>query len=137
MVRTSLDTWLCWYMRTSGIGWTSISWQTGRVTRQPHFARCERVLPFQLESVNEGHLDRSAVVLPLVGPSACINVAITVRGGVLKFTHVVDKDTTVHGVHTHTVAFSPPILIKCAICPYHQSLTRTSPEWLKKAIHDR
>ena len=55
MVRTSLDTWLC-YMRTSGIGWTSISWQTGRVTREPHFA-CERVLPFQLESVNEGHPD--------------------------------------------------------------------------------
>ena len=39
----------------------------------------------------------------------------------MKFTHVVDNDTTVHDVHTYTVAF----LIKCSICPYHQTLTRT------------
>ena len=36
----------------------------------------------------------------------------------LKFTHVVDNDTTVHDVHTYTVAFSPSVLIKCSIiCP--------------------
>ena len=41
--------------------------------------------------------------------------AIIVRGGVLKFTHVVDNDT-VHDVHTCTVAFSPSVLINCGIC---------------------
>ena len=137
MVRTSLGTWLCWYMRTNGIGWTSISWQTGRVTREPHFAWCERVLPFQLESVNEGHPDRSALVLPRFAHESCTNVAIIVRGGALKFTLVVDKDTTGHGVPTNIVAFSPTILIKCAVCSYPHLLTRTSLEWLKKAIHDR
>ena len=45
--------------------------------------------------------------------------------GVLKFTHVVDNDTQVHDVHTYTAAFSPSVLIKCSICPYHQTLTRT------------
>ena len=45
--------------------------------------------------------------------------AITVRGGVLKSTLVVDNDTTVHGVHTDTVASSPSVLIKCSICSYH------------------
>ena len=38
--------------------------------------------------------------------ASCIKVAITVRGRVLKFTLVVDNDTTVHDVHTSTVAFS-------------------------------
>ena len=33
--------------------------------------------------------------------------AFHVRGVVLKFTHVADNDTIVHGVHTHTDAFSP------------------------------
>ena len=42
----------------------------------------------------------------------------------LKFTLVVDNDTTVHDVHTYTVVFSPSVLIKCSICPY-QTLTRT------------
>ena len=56
---------------------------------------------------------------------SCIKVAIHVRGGVWKFTHVVENDTTVHDVHTYTVAFSPSVLIKCSICPYHQTLTRT------------
>ena len=55
----------------------------------------------------------------------CIKVAIHVRGGVLKFAHVVDNDTTLHDVHTHTVAFSPAVLIGCGICPHHQTLTRT------------
>ena len=44
---------------------------------------------------------------------------------VLKFTHVVDNDTTVHDVFTYTIAFSPSVLIKCSICPYHQTVTRT------------
>ena len=39
-------------------------------------------------------------------------------GGVLNFTFVVDNDTTVHGVHTHTVAFSHTVLIKCRFCLY-------------------
>ena len=43
-----------------------------------------------------------------------MKVAMTVRGGVLKFTLVVDNDTTVHGVHTDTLAVSPSVLIKCA-----------------------
>ena len=43
----------------------------------------------------------------------------------LKFTHVVDNDTTVHDVHTYTGVFSPRVLIKCRICPYHRTLTRT------------
>ena len=43
----------------------------------------------------------------------------------LKFTHVVDSDTTVHDVHTYTVAFSPSVLIKCCICPSRQTLSRT------------
>ena len=29
-----------------------------KVTSEPLFARCERVLPFQLQSVNEGHPDK-------------------------------------------------------------------------------
>ena len=56
-------------------------------------------------------------------------------GGVLKSTLVFDTDTTVHGVHTDTVAFSPSVLVECSFCSYHQSLTRTSHEWLKKTIH--
>ena len=43
---------------------------------------------------------------------------------VLKFTSVVDNVTTVHD-HTYTVAFSLSVLIKCSICPSHQTLTRT------------
>ena len=47
----------------------------------------------------------------------------------LTFTFVVDNDTTLHAVHT--------VLIKCSICSYHQSLTRTPHEWVKKTIHDK
>ena len=36
------------------------------------------------------------------------NDAIFVRGGVLKSTLVVDNDTTVHDVHTHTQFLSAP-----------------------------
>ena len=54
---------------------------------------------------------------------------------VLKSTLVVDHDTTVHGVHADTVAFSLSVLIKCSFCSYHQSLTRTPHQWLKKTIH--
>ena len=35
--------------------------------------------------------------------SLASKIAITMRGGVLKFTLVVDNDTTVHNVHTSTV----------------------------------
>ena len=38
---------------------------------------------------------------------------------VFKSTLVVDKDTTVHGVHTNTVAFSLSVLTKCSVCSYH------------------
>ena len=34
-----------------------------------------------------------------------------------------------------TVAFSFFVMIKCSICSYHQSLTRTPHGWLKKTIH--
>ena len=57
--------------------------------------------------------------------------AITARGELLKFTLVVDNDTTVHDVHTDTVAFSSSVPIMCSICSYHQTLTRTPHEWLK------
>ena len=43
----------------------------------------------------------------------------------MKLTLVVDGEVTVHGLHTDTVAFSPPVLIKCSICSDHQTLTRT------------
>ena len=75
----------------------------------------------------------SLLVLPRLAHESCIKVAITVRG-VLSFTHVVDNDTTVHDVHTHTVAFSPSVLIKCIICSKHQTLTRTPHEWLKETV---
>ena len=42
-----------------------------------------------------------------------------------------------HGVHTDTVDFSPTVLIKCGICSYSHSLTRTVPGWLKKAMHEK
>ena len=29
---------------------------------------------------------------------------------------LVDNDTTLHGVHTDTVAFNPTVLIKCSMC---------------------
>ena len=41
------------------------------------------------------------------------------RSPILNGEVVVDNDTTVHDVHTHTVAFSPSALIKCSICPHH------------------
>ena len=69
--------------------------------------------------------------------SLASTVAITVRGGVLKFTLVADNDTTVHDEQTLTVAFCPSVLIKCSISSYHQTLTRTPHAWLKKAIHGR
>ena len=57
--------------------------------------------------------------LPRFSHESCIKVAVQVRGGVFKSTLVVDNDTTVHDVHTCTVAFSPSVLIKCSICSYH------------------
>ena len=68
--------------------------------------------------------------LILVDPSAIWHAnlaskgAIFERGGVLKSTLVVDNDTTVHGVHTNTVASSPSVLIKCSLYSSH-SLMRT------------
>ena len=48
--------------------------------------------------------------LGFVDPPASLasNGAICARGGVLKFIHVVNNDTTVHDVHTYTVAFNTP-----------------------------
>ena len=45
--------------------------------------------------------------------------AIFVRGEVLKSTLLVENDTTVQGVHTNKVAFSPSVLIKCSFCSCH------------------
>ena len=60
------------------------------------------------------------------------------RTSLLKFTLVVDNDrTSLHGVHTDTVAFSPSVLIKCSICSCCWSLWCTPHEWLKKTIHDK
>ena len=71
---------------------------------------------------------RLFVGLPRFAHEFCIKVAVTVRGGVLKFTLVVEKDTTLHGVLADAVAFSPSLLMKCSICSYDQSLTRTPHE---------
>ena len=79
----------------------------------------------------------SLLVLPRFDLESCIKVAITVRGDVLKLTLVVDNDTTLHGAYTDTVAFILSVLIKCSICSYHQLVTRTPHEWLKKSIHDK
>ena len=53
----------------------------------------------------------------------------------LEFTLVVENDTTLHDVHTYTVALSPSVLTKCSIFSHHQTLTRTPHEWLKKTIN--
>ena len=96
---------------------------------------------FQPDSVNEGHPDHlrddSLLVLPRFAHESCIKGAITVRGGVLKFTLVVDNDTTLHGGRTDTVAFSPTVPIECSVCSHPHALTHTSLEWLKKTIHDK
>ena len=63
---------------------------------------------------------------------SCIKCVIIVTAGVLKFTVVVDDDTTLHDEHTDKVAFSPTVLIKCSICSCSHSLTRTPLEWLEK-----
>ena len=82
---------------------------------------------FRQESVGWRAFLVSLTVLPRFASESCIRVAIHVRGGgVLKFTSVGDNDTTVHDVHTYTVAFSSSVLNECRICPYHQSLTRTT-----------
>ena len=75
----------------------------------------------------------SLLVLPRFAHESCSKVAITVRGGVLKWL-AVDNDTTLHGVHTDTIAFSSSVQMKCSICFCHQSLTRAPHECLKK--HD-
>ena len=47
------------------------------------------------------------VVLPRLTRESCIEKsAPCARGGMLKFIHVVNKDTSMHAVHTSTVAFS-------------------------------
>ena len=43
----------------------------------------------------------------------------------LKFTSVVDSDTTLHDVHSDTVGFSSSVLIRCSTCSYHQSDARS------------
>ena len=50
----------------------------------------------------------------------------------LKFTPVSDNAATLNGVHIDTVASSPKVMMKCSICSYPHSLTRTPPERLKK-----
>ena len=50
--------------------------------------------------------------------------AISVRGGVLKFTSVLYIDTTVHDVHSDTVVFNSCLLITRSICSYHQAQAR-------------
>ena len=42
--------------------------------------------------------------IPRVAHESCIIVAIHARGGVLKFTDVVDNDTAVHDVHTQLLS---------------------------------
>ena len=75
--------------------------------------------------------------LPRVAHESCIKGVIIVRAGVLKFTVVVDDDTTLHDEHTDKVACSPTVLIKCSISSCSHSLTRTPLEWLEKTIHDK
>ena len=60
------------------------------------------------------------------------------HGGVLRFTLGIDNNTTLHGAHTDTIAFSrSSVLINCMFCSYPQLLARTPHEWLKKTIHDK
>ena len=54
-----------------------------------------------------------------------------VHAKLLKFTVLVGNDTTLHGVHADTVLSSPTVLVKCSVCSYPHSLTRTPPQWLK------
>ena len=70
--------------------------------------------------------------------SACVSRSRVFRGSfvVLKFTFVVDIDTTLRGAHADTVACSPTVLNKCSICSCPHSLTRTPPKWLRTTIHD-
>ena len=73
-------------------------------------------------------------VLPRFAHETCIKVAIHARGGVLKVTSAVDNDTTVHDVHTSTVASSPQSwssVVSVFIIRHWRALR----EWLKKTIH--
>ena len=64
------------------------------------------------------------------------NLIWSVKDKLLKITFVVDNGTTLHCVHTDTVAFSPTLLIKWSVCSYPHSLTRTPHEWLKAQEND-
>ena len=102
--------------------------------RTTHFAR---VVPFSTWIDEEGHLDNIPQtivcgVLPRFAYESCIKSAILLRGGALKFTPVVDDDTTLHSVQADTVAFGPSVLTKCSICSYPYSPTRTPLAWLKR-----
>ena len=68
---------------------------------------------------------------------SCIKGAIRVRGGVLKSTLVVGNDTTVHDVHTYTVAFSPSVLqSRSSVASVPPITDAHAPhERLKKTIH--
>ena len=68
---------------------------------------------------------------PRFAYESCIQGAIIARGDALKSTLVVDTDTI------DTVAFSLAVLIKCRICSFPRSLTRTPLVWLKKTNHDK
>ena len=79
------------------------------------------------------------LVLPRFAHESCIKSAIIVREEFFskkKKQLLLRNDTTLHGVHTDTVAFSPRVLIICCICSDPLSLARVALEWLKKTIHD-
>ena len=101
----------------------------GPQTRRKHETRAQKQTAV---SADREHcltsIDQFSVFVDLSASAreSYIKVAINTRERVYKSTHVVDNDTTVHDVHTNTVTFSPSVLIKCSICLYHQTLTRTS-----------
>ena len=151
---TYLRTWLCSYTsswRTGWIGWESVDrfhaldWldknQLADFKSSKRVTLCkvwtcllfEKCVGERRSSWRNQRSD-SLLVLPRFAHESCIKVAVTVRGGVLKFTFVVDSDATLHGVQTDTVAFSPSVT---KICSYLQSLTRTWHDWLKKRTHDK
>ena len=87
---------------------------------------CVCTRAWQTDTLNCSSFVDSATLLT----SLASNGAVYVRGGVMKFRLVVDIVTTVHAVHTYTVAVSPSVLIKCSICSGHAPHER-----LKKTMH--
>ena len=77
--------------------------------------------------------------LPRLAHESCIKrCSPREKSSVLKSTLVFDSDTTVHDVHTCTVAFSPTVPDQVSylfLSSVSDTDVRTPREWLKKTIH--